>query len=326
MQNRRGFLKWALGGAFAVAAMRESWAQPYMSPNRFAGVSIVDQNLYRHPTLATQSDAPVGIQLALAMDTSGSMTDEEFSIELQASAHALNSELFRNAIKYKPGEKSVAICLVDFDSGAMVRIPWVDIRGEELNDKPYNPDKPGESSSAPDRLDRLTQEIANLPRRAEGGTTIEAAMELSRKLFLGCPWVPVEKRVLDVFGDGSSYPAGVARKRDELSALGVTVNGFAIINDEPGLDQFFRDNLVTKSPVQSPDGIYSEYGRVWAVARNLQAANNQPAGLKAFFEEVSRGMKQKITVEVAGRDTYFQTLTRVGEIAHQPVPAPVGRG
>lgn len=325
MQNRRGFLKLALGGAFAVASARHAWAQPYMS-NPYAGVRIVDQNMYRHPTLATQSDAPVGVQLVLAMDTSGSMTDEEFAIELEATAYALNSELVRNAIKYKAGATSVAICVLDFESSARLRVPWVDIRGEELNDKPYNPDNPRESSSAPDRLDLLTREIRALPRSANGGTTIEEALELGRKLFLGCPWAPLEKRVLDLFGDGSSGYATLQAKRDELAAIGVTINGFAIINDEATLDEYFRNNLVTKEVVRSPDGIYSEYGRVWAVARNLQATDNQPAGLKAFFEEVARGMKQKITVEVAGIDTYHRTLAKLGEQQGSPVPAPVAQG
>lgn len=322
----------ALVGAASMALSRQALAQGYYYSDPYANAKVTDQNVFRHPK-ATQSNEPVGVQLALAMDTSGSMEDEEFAIELQATSYALNSQLFRTAVKYKGGEKSVAICLLDFQGSALMRVPWIDIRGNQINDKPYKPDPktgkidPDVSSYAPDILDELCKEIENLPRRGNGGTTVSSAVDLAKKLFLACPWQPAAdggKRVLDLFGDGSSWAGDVQRSRDEAAAIGVTINAFAIVNEEPDLDKFFKENLVTQKEQRSSDGVYSEPGRVWAVARNMKSSGNKPAGLRPFFEEVARGMQQKVTVEVAGVTDYFKTLTRLGLNEPAPVPSVSG--
>ncbi len=281
----------------------------------------IDRDTYRHKTLASNSTEPVGVQLVLAMDTSGSMSYEEFAIELQATATALNSELFRNAIKYKAGEQSVAIAVIDFDHVANVRVKWVDIRGKDINDKPYNPDDPLNSSLAPDKLDALSQEVLTIWRQSEGGTVIGKALNLSKSLFLWSPWGLAEggKRVLDVFGDGASA-YDVRPRRDELAALGITINGFAIVNDEPDLEKYFEEFLVTNFFIKSPDGFYSEPGRVWAVARNLKEEDNDEAELASFFGEVTRAMKQKITFEVAGLEGYYRTLAKLKRVPMFSLP------
>jgi len=53
--------------------------------------------------------APVGIQLVLAMDTSSSMTDEEFKIELQATAAALNAAGHRVTLMPEEGADSESL-------------------------------------------------------------------------------------------------------------------------------------------------------------------------------------------------------------------------
>lgn len=329
-----GFLKKSMIAVFAAAAFYLPAGD--MSPevyaegdngsfNLSADEDVLDRNIYAHEKHASDSTDPVGVQLILAMDTSGSMTDEEFAIELKATAIALNSELFRNAIKYKAGEQSVAVAVIDFNAFAMLRIAWVDIRGKEINDKPYNPADPLNSSLAPDKLDKLADEIMFMPRRGAAGTVIGAALDLSHSLFLGSPWKPAEggKRVLDVFGDGSSSPAAVVSGRNRLERIGVTINGFAIVNEESDLEKYFENYLVSKRFVKSKDGFYSEPGRVWAVARNLKATGNEDTELKSFFGEVSRAMKQKITVEVAGLDGYRRTLARLERLPAFPLPEPL---
>lgn len=309
------------GNAMTLApAPAETFVEPV---TQLAQASTVDQNTYRHPRLASGSTEPVGVQLVLAMDTSGSMNNEEFEIELTATALALNSELVRNAIKYKGGDNSIAVALIDFDTFAQVRVPWVDIRGDDISDKPCEADNPYEDDSC-DTLDKLAFDIANLPRHRSGGTFISEAMELAGKLFLAAPWTVTEKRVLDLFGDGSSSSFEIKREREKLAALGVTINGFAIVNDEPTLDRFFREHLVTREFVESPDGIYSEYGRVWAVARNTPVNRENAAGLTAYFNDVTEGMKQKISVEVAGVEKYQEILEKLNEDAPIPVPPVYG--
>ncbi len=349
--KKRGLLKYVFAAAAVgvIGAVATSYMTPPSQNLQYQPPQYAQQypstyppsetgmlSTYRHPTLASDSTQPVGIQLVLAMDNSGSMSDEEYAVELQASAESINSQLVRSAIKYKTGLTSAAIAVLDFDSWAELRIGWVDIRGSEINDKPYKPGDP-ESSKAPDKLDQLAQEIVSLQRRSAGSTDVHSAVKLSKDLFLGCPWEAKERRILDVFGDGAANSGGdydgnggymtpdkaLEESRDELSLLGATINGFAIINEEPTLDQYYRDHLVTKSYIDGPGVLYSEPGRVWAVARNLQSTGNTETSLKAFFGEVRRGMKQKISIEIAGLGDYNKILAIAHEQSDFPLPQPV---
>ena len=85
MINRRDFLK-TLFKKVATPSIALALAGTLM-----AGISTVNaeedeeftQNfseVYKHKTLASNSTEPVGVQLVLALDTSGSMTTEEFAI------------------------------------------------------------------------------------------------------------------------------------------------------------------------------------------------------------------------------------------------------
>lgn len=289
-------------------------------------------------TFAPSSSNPVGTQLILAMDTSISMTDPELGIALSATAAALNSKQFRNVIKYRsslnPGENSLALALIEFDGNAQVRIPWVDIRGDQINDKPYKdcdslqsqPERfqcRKESSAFPDKLDQLSNTVQNLPRLSQGSTSIHRAMDLSFELFLSCPWKVTSMRVLDIFGDGDSEIWMMKKSQARLRGLGVTVNGFAIENENRFLRGFFEKNVVTQGYAEGLGGIYSQPGRVWAVARNMQDSDNGDDVIKPFFAEVTRGMTQKLSIEFAGVTEYERMLARLDIEPGFPIPKPV---
>ena len=318
--NRKVLKSIALAAVFSLAAGSTGADAfpgafpPSVSGNAYANVEIADQNVFRHPSLASSSDQIVGTQLVLAMDTSGSMDTFDFELQLEATARALNSEMVRNAIKYRTGERSVAIAVIDFDSAARLRIAWVDIRGDEINDRPYDPDNPQRSSAAPDRLDLLANEIMTLPRRGNGGTNITTAINLSRNLFLQSPWgidTRFGERVLDVFGDGTST-GSLTAARDNFEKIGGTINGFAIVNEDQDLDAYFRRELVTDSRVRSEDGITSEYGRVWAITPTTPSASDED-GRQAYISRVVRGMTQKISIEIAGIQDYYRIYASLQE-------------
>ena len=325
-----GFLKRTLAAAvitagIALPAVFAPVALADYEDDPFNGADVVPQDVYRDPVLASPSNKPVAVQLVLAMDISGSMDPEEYEIELGATAYAINSELFRHIIKTKAGDKSVAISLLDFENYAIMRVPWVDIRSEQINNKPYNPSDPANSSAAPDNLDRLANRITSLSRRGSGGTSIVAALEKSKTLLRACPWPAKEKKVIDLFGDGDDTGLLFSYSREELMEMGVTINGFAIVNENSSLDDFFRENLVSNDLVKGPDGIYSQPGRVWALARNMEIKKTNKQGLQAFFDDAVRGMTQKISVEVAGIDAYKRAVAELKIKILEPVPQAVNR-
>ena len=93
--------------------------------------------------------------------------------------------------------------------------------------------------------ERFAAEIAGMRRIGhEGVTAIALAIERSRRLFGGNGFEGA-RRVIDVSGDGHSNqgPAvGPARRRAE--ADGITINGLAIVNEQPRLDEYYRRNVI----------------------------------------------------------------------------------
>lgn len=308
--NKSTIARLALACAFMVAAANLPAAEPN-KPARYtpvySNVKLTDQKAVRHPVLASDSKEAVGVQLVIATDTSTSMEPDEYEIQIVATANALNSEQFRNAIKYKSGENSVAIAVIDFESFAMLRVPWVDIRGDEINDKPYNPENPAESSAAPDKLDKLAAEIMALPRWGRGGTSLSQALKMGGMQFEACPWKAKERKILDIFSDGRAE-AGEAPSLymplQALASIGVTVNAFAVVSGEdPDLDDYYRENLVTQGYMMGPDGVYSEPGRVWAVTRSVPKGQAGEQSLRAYFNDVAKAMARQLAVEVARLET-----------------------
>ena len=99
----------------------------------------------------------------------------------------------------------------------------------------------------------FSRELRTAPRAIPGGQTsiagaIEFAMgELATNGFEG------NRRVIDVSGDGRAnngvHPMSL---RDQAIEQGVTVNGLAILNEEPFLDDYFEHSVIGGRCI--PDG------------------------------------------------------------------------
>jgi hypothetical protein len=56
---------------------------------------------------------------------------------------------------------------------------------------------------------------------------------------------PAGHRVIDVSGDGlANFGTPPATVRDELVKRGITINGLAILSEEPWLDQYYTHNVI----------------------------------------------------------------------------------
>lgn len=334
-------MRWAFASAVATA-MALAPAPSFAQDTQPVGTYQTSRD-FAHPTLASESNEPVTMQLGLAMDTSASMSDEEYALQLRATAHALNSRLVRSAIRYRG---SVSIFVIDFGTTARLRMGWVDLRAEDLNEYPhYNMGYTGQYgedvrlSDSPDKLDMLVQEILSMPRLESGSTRIWTGMQLSEEMFSNAPWIPIEGRVLDIFGDGTPDDQGTTNvMRQRLADIGVTINGFAIVNDVPTLEENYQRNVVTLQNQTGQcfsytfnQGSYGEArheewcietipGRVWAMARNVESRGNGAGNVLAFYDEVTMAMKQKISVELAGLEGYMQILAELEQDPELPVP------
>ena len=77
-----------------------------------------------------------------------------------------------------------------------------------------------------------------------GWTSISAAIDYSVRL-IASSGLTAERKVIDISGDGSNNDGrDVTAARDDAVAACITVNGLPIVEVEPGLDDYYRRNVI----------------------------------------------------------------------------------
>ncbi len=313
--SRRNFLKVAVGGVvaakFGVLGVEEAMAQMgggqhYEPPFVPAATTAAD---FIHPTMASANTSPVGLRLVCMFDISGSIDNTEYEVQRAAMRDAIASEDFRNAIFYRGGPQSIAICVSDFGSNADLRIPWLDIRQGEGN-----------------KLLLLANEINALNRRETGMTHQVRAMNFAGTCLNFCPWQG-RRSVVDIITDGKenefSGTTGenmlhAARERLALDQ-GATVN--ALITVDPSssdrdLEEWAWQHLATPATYVRPDGGLLEPGFVKVVA--FERFEQAQRSLVEYHRAMELAFRRKLILEVAGVELEeLQGILR----AQEPNPA-----
>jgi hypothetical protein len=96
------------------------------------------------------------------------------------------------------------------------------------------------------------EKILLAPHSYPERTSISAAIDFASEQFARAPWVS-HRRVIDISGDGDNNAGrGVTTARDDAVAKGITINGLAILSNDPrdhlnppgGLEQYYRRNVI----------------------------------------------------------------------------------
>lgn len=174
-----------------------------------------------------RAQAPVDLALVLAVDASSSVNAYEFDLQINGIADAFRDPEVQGAIS-GVGDRGMAVALVQWGSQneQVVAVDWTLV---------YDPATAAAFAAA----------VQAAPRYVDGGSTaIGNALRFSTRLLASAPYQGM-RQVIDVSGDGRTNQ-GIATQtgRDEAVAAGVTVNGLAILNEEPGLDLYYRDTVV----------------------------------------------------------------------------------
>lgn len=161
---------------------------------------------------------PVDVALCLAMDCSASVDFDEFSLMAGGTAAALRDPDVLAAATSGP-RGAAAVCLLLWSGvGAQdVAVGWTRLDG-------------------PDSAAGLAEAIENAPRLPPPGATALGEGMAAGLALLGRVPAAATRLVLDVSGDGrhnAGRPPGPVR--DLAVAAGITVNGLAILNEEPDL-------------------------------------------------------------------------------------------
>jgi hypothetical protein len=171
------------------------------------------------------------LALVLAIDGSGSIDRYDFALQQEGYAAAFLEERVHQALA-RAGVVDVAVVL------------WGD---EEMATEVLN----WQRLSSPSDAERLSGQIAMMPRRVTGDTGIGRGIWEALDLLDGGESCAL-RRIINVSGDGresfrsqdgSRRPLVLSRARAE--AMGVTINGLAITTSAPDLANYYRDEVVT---------------------------------------------------------------------------------
>lgn len=180
---------------------------------------------------------PVDLELVLAVDASGSVSDWEFALQIGGVAAAFRDPVVQQAAVSGP-EGRVAVSL----------LLWADARARKAESAWMVIDGPASAEA----FAALAE--AQLARRGSflgrTGTGIGAALNhavgmIRRNEFDGT------RRIVDISGDGRETPLAFGEAmalpaaRREAQRLGVTVNGLAILADDPNLGAYYESRVIS---------------------------------------------------------------------------------
>jgi hypothetical protein len=180
-------------------------------------------------TKAQESKAQesVALELVLAIDSSASVDEREFKLQVGGIAEAFRHPEVIGAIE-SLGRQGMAVTLVQW-SGP-------ENSGQVL---PFAQVHDGRTAKAFGFLVSLTQ------RRSTTGTTAMANAVLISANLMEANGFAGDRRVIDVSGDGrNNTPPELEGVRDAVVERGFTINGLAILNDDPRLDDYYRKSLI----------------------------------------------------------------------------------
>jgi hypothetical protein len=169
---------------------------------------------------------PVELELVLAVDTSMSVGSDEFALQMAGYAQAFRHPDVVRAIEAAAG--GIAVTLVQ----------WADAYQQAVSIDWTRVDDAGSAAAFADLL-------AATGRRFTGpGTALAAALAFCLRRFEANGFEG-RRRVVDLSGDGrDNRGPRVSAARSYATLAGITINGLAILNDEPFLDRYFERQVI----------------------------------------------------------------------------------
>lgn len=195
------------------------------------GVLAIASGLVGGVTAATSALAEdrvsVDLQLVLAVDASGSVNQVRFEMQKRGYVDAFRNPRVLKAVK-SGSLGRIAVTMVQWTGPSMQVqvVPWMLIGGD-------------------DSIEALARRIEAAPRQLfGGGTSISGAIDHGAALLAQSPYTSGRK-VIDVSGDGSNNRGRPANQaRDEAVGAGLVINGLPILEIEPYLEDFYRNDVI----------------------------------------------------------------------------------
>ena len=173
----------------------------------------------------SNAQTPVSIELVLAVDTTLSVNNREFDLQMRGIAEAFRSREIINLIGLYDG---VAVSLIQWGGWVSEEhsVPWRLLKSE------------ASILAFADEVRRTRRE--NVGYFTALGTAVNEAMKsLLSNQYAG------RLLKIDVSGDGTNNAGPLPiQSRNVAEQLGISINGLAIRTDVPDLDSYFRRELI----------------------------------------------------------------------------------
>ena len=166
-----------------------------------------------------------GVALVLAVDVSESVSSGRYMLQREGIARAFESPQLVEAIAAVPGGIEALVVEWSDPEKIAITVGWTRIanRGSAA------------AFAAAVRARQAQFERADRDRAGAAGRR--------RRLRLHAGGG--SHKVIDISGDGmANFGVPPAEVRDRLVARGITINGLAILSEEPWLDEYYRKNVI----------------------------------------------------------------------------------
>ncbi|MBV9553149.1 MAG: DUF1194 domain-containing protein [Alphaproteobacteria bacterium] len=176
--------------------------------------------------LATSAPAVgAGLALVLAVDVSASVTADSYLLQRDGIARAFENPRLVAAISAVPGGIEALVLEWSDPDRIAITVGWT--RLADAN-----------SAAA------FGAAVVATKRSSEGLTAIGPALLAAAAAFDHTP-EPAPRRIIDISGDGmANFGPPPAAARDRVVAAGTTINGLAILTEEPWLEAYYRSNVI----------------------------------------------------------------------------------
>ena len=217
-------------GADAVVSPDRTWTRRLRDGAALALLVASILAVAMPPAAPAVAQLPVDLELIFAVDASGSVDAREYALQTAGIAAAVRDPAVLSAIASGyHGRIGVAL------------VTWADSAGPKDASRWFVI----EDGASAERFANLAE---SFPLRVVGSTGIGGAIAFSARLF-DRNGLASQRRVIDLSGDGSEtaprdYVVSPGQARFFALSRSVTVNGLAILNDEPELEAYYRAEIV----------------------------------------------------------------------------------
>ena len=173
------------------------------------------------PTPAACAD----LALVLAVDVSASVTADSYLLQRDGIARAFANPRLVSAITALPGGIEALVLEWSDPDRIAVTVGWTRVAGT-------------------DGAAAFAAAVRATKRSSEGLTAIGPALLAAAAAFDHTPEA-APRRVIDISGDGmANLGLPPAMARDRVVATGISINGLAILSEEPWLEAYYRSNVI----------------------------------------------------------------------------------